>query len=221
MTTKLAAAVLLALTSTAAAQTYVASDVRYAEPPEPKAPRMVDGRIGLMLGGADVGDADGFSAGASAALGYRIGDVTLRGLFDYYKVGDGADEAMSRHGRATRLGGALRYSFANTGHDSGAAVDFWGELGAGYEHVAWRHGGILERPSGEIAVGLDLGRRGEANARGERKEIGYFMAFRTLIAQGPEMEGAAAACGGPCTEATTPPRTDVSMFFELGVHWGR
>ena len=222
MTTKLAAAVLLALTSTAAAQTYVASDGRdYAQPPEPRAPRLVDGRIGLMLGGADVGDADGFSVGASAALGYRIGDVTLRGLFDYYKVGDGADEAMARHGRATRLGGALRYSFANTGHDSGAAVDFWGELGAGYEHVAWRHGGILERPSGEIAVGLDLGRRGERNARGERKEIGYFMAFRSLIAQGPEMDGATAMCGGPCTEATKPPRTDVSMFFELGVHWGR
>jgi hypothetical protein len=80
---------------------------------------------------------------------------------------------------------------------------------------------VLERPSGEIAVGLDLGRRGERNARGERKEIGYFMAFRTLVAQGPEMEGATAACGGPCTEATKPPRTDVSMFFELGVHWGR
>ncbi|HUS31326.1 MAG TPA: hypothetical protein VMZ53_22600 [Kofleriaceae bacterium] len=221
MTTKLAAAVLLALTSTAAAQTYVARDVSYAEPPAPKAPRMVDARLGLMLGGSDVGDADGFSAGASGALGYRIGDVTLRGMFDYYKVGDGSDEALSRHGRATRVGGAVRYSFANTGYDSSAAVDFWGELGAGYEHVAWRHGGILERPSGELAVGLDLGRRGERNARGERKEIGYFMAFRSLVAHGPEMEGATAMCGGPCTEATKPPRTDVSMFFELGVHWGR
>lgn len=220
MTTKLAAGLLLALTSTAAAQTYVARD-SYAEPPAPRQPRVVDGRIGMLLGGADVGDADGFSIGASGALGYRIGDITLRGLFDYYKVGDGADEPLDRHGRATRLGGALRYSFANTGHDAGAAVDFWGELGAGYEHVAWRHGGILDRPSGELAVGLDLGHRGDRDARGDRKEIGYFMAFRTLVAQGPEMADAPAMCGGPCTEATKPPRTDVSMFFELGVHWGR
>src|SRR5438874_6368401 len=100
MTTKLAAGLLLALTATAAAQTYVARD-SYSEPPAPRQPRFVDGRIGMLLGGADVGDADGFSIGASGALGYRIGDITLRGLFDYYKVGDGSDEAQDRHGRAT------------------------------------------------------------------------------------------------------------------------
>jgi hypothetical protein len=219
MTTKLLAAALLTISATASAQTYVATDAGYAS--APRAPRFVDARLGMLLGGSDVGDADGFSAGVSGAVGYRIGDVTLRGLFDYYKVGDGADETLSRKGRATRLGGALRYSFANTGRDAGAAVDFWGELGAGYEHVAWRHGGILDRPSGELAVGVDIGRRSERNARGEQREIGYFMAFRSLVAQGPEMDGVMATCGGPCSEATKPPRTDVSMFFELGVHWGR
>lgn len=214
--TKLAAALLL-VASTASAQTLVATDGAEAE----RAPRSVDGRLGMLLGGSDVGDADGFSIGISGALGYRVGDVTLRGLVDHYRVGDNADEALDRKGRATRLGGALRYSFANTGHDAKLGVDFWGELGIGYEHVAWRHGGVLDRPSGELAFGLDLGRRGERNARGERREIGYFMAFRSLVAQGPEVAGAMATCSGPCTEATTPPRTDVSMFFELGVHWGR
>lgn len=216
--TKLAAAALVLLPTVAAAQTYVASD-GYARPP--KAHTAVDARLGMMLGGSDVGDADGFSIGASAALGYRINDLTVRGLFDYYRVGDASDETLHRRGRATRFGGALRYSFANTGRESKGNVDFWGELGVGYEHIAWRRGGILDRPSGEVAIGLDLGRRGESNARGERREIGYFVAFRTLVAQGPEMEGVMATCGGPCSEATKPPRTDVSMFFQLGVHWGR
>ncbi|HEX5058256.1 MAG TPA: hypothetical protein VFV99_02795 [Kofleriaceae bacterium] len=215
--TKLAALLLVASTASAQAQTYVATDGG----PRDRTPREVDGRLGMLLGGSDVGDADGFSMGISGALGYRMGDLTLRGLVDYYRVGDNADELMDRKGRATRLGGALRYSFANTGFESKFAADFWGELGAGYEHVAWRNGGVLDRPSGELAFGLDIGRRGAPNARGDRKRIGYFMAFRSLVAQGPEMAGATATCSGPCSEATKPPRTDVTMFFELGVHWGR
>jgi hypothetical protein len=213
---KLAAALLL-MTSTASAQTLVAAD----DYERRGAPREVDARLGLLLGGSDVGDADGFSAGISGALGYRVGDLTVRGLFDYYRVGDGSDEMLDRKGRAMRAGGALRYSFANNGWEKSVGVDFWGQVGAGFEHVVWRHGGVLDRPSGELAFGLDIGGRGAANARGDRKKIGYFMAFRSLVAQGPEMAGATATCSGPCTEATKPPRTDVSMFFELGVHWGR
>ena len=179
--TKLAAALLL-VASTASAQNLVATDDGYAHPPgDAPAPREVDSRLGMLLGGSDVGDADGFSVGVSGALGYRIGDITLRGLFDYYRVGDGA----------------------------------------GYEHVAWRGGGVLDRPSGEFAFGLDVGHRSAPNAHGDRHSIGYFMDFRTLVAQGPEMAGATATCSGPCSEATKPPRTDVTMFFELGVHWGR
>lgn len=219
--TKLAAALLL-VASTASAQNLVATDDGYARAPgDAAAPREVEGRIGLLLGGSDVGDADGFSVGVSGGLGYRIGDVTLRGLFDYYRVGDGSGEAMDRKGRASRFGGALRYSFANTGWESHTPVDFWGEVGAGYEHVAWRHGGVLDRPNAEFAFGLDVGHRGAANAHGDRRSIGYFMDFRTLVAQAPEMTGAMATCSGPCTEATKPTRTDVSMFFELGVRWGR
>lgn len=217
--TKLLPLALLVVSSPAAAQTYVATDApSYAREPSYK---QIDARLGLMLGGSDVGDADGFSAGASAAIGYRMGDVTLRGLFDYYRVGDGGDETLSRKGRATRLGGALRYAFARNSYDAKVGVDFWGELGAGYEHVSWRQGGILDRPSAELAVGFDVGGRGDADRSGRRRKIGYFMAFRTLVAQGPELDGVMATCGGPCSQATKPSRTDVSMFFELGVHWGR
>src|SRR5262245_56079959 len=67
-------------------------------------PNHVDGRIGMLLGGADVGDADGFSIGVGGGLGYRIGDITLRGVVDYYRVGDSPDEGLMRKGRGLRGG---------------------------------------------------------------------------------------------------------------------
>ena len=197
-------ALALLLATSAASANVVATDgtnVTYDDVREGPAPRRVEGRIGMLISGSDVGDADGFSIGMSAGVGYRIGDLTLRGLFDYYRVGDSSDEAVVRRGRGTRVGGAVRYSFANTGdarHDGGVGVDFWG---------------------GEVAIGFELDGQGERTRHG-RRHIGYFMDFRSLIAQGPEMPGPA-VCGGPCTRATTPSRTDVSMFFELGLHWGR
>ncbi len=223
--TKLASLALVAtLVSTASANTVAVEGpsgvVRYVEQPDP-APRRVEGRLGMLIGGSDVGDADGFAMGVSAGLGYRIGDVTLRGLFDYFRVGDGSDELMDRRGRSSRFGGAVRYSFANTGDDDdGPNADFWGEIGVGYEHVAWRAGGVLDRPSGEVAIGFELDAPGKERSPGRRRHLGWFVAFRTLLAQGPEMDGPA-VCGGPCTKATKPSRLDASMFFELGLHWGR
>jgi len=212
--TKLVAATVLALTATASAQTVVA----FSEPPAPPAPRSVDARLGMMLGGADAGDVNGFSFGATGGIGYRIGDNSLRATFDYFSVGDGYEEVMQRHGRTTRLGGAVRHSFRNTGTDSSLVADFWGELGGGYERLAWLHGGVLERPDAELAFGIDLGFR---NTRTHtRNTTGYFMDVRTILAEAPPVPGAMATCGGPCTDATTPPRTDVSMFFEMGVQWG-
>ena len=205
-------AALLAMTASTA---YAENIVATGETPTPHA---LDGRIGLLLGGSDVGNTQGFSAGLSTALGYRHGDVTARALFDYYKVGDSQGELR---GRAARVGGAVRYSFANNAPDSHFAASFWGELGAGWEHVTWLQGGVLDRPSAEGAFGLDLGGRGEPDASGRRKEVGSFMDFRAIVGEAPEVPGAMATCAGPCTQATTPTRTDVTMFFELGVYWGR
>jgi hypothetical protein len=191
----------------------------------PPAPHRLEGRVGMLVGDSDVGDANGFSMGITSGLGYRVGAVTLRGRFDHYRVGDGFEESMSRRGRGTRVGGALRYSFASTPDHrhagGGLGLDFWGEAGIGLEHVTWHAGGVLDRPSGELAIGFELDGVGQrADDSGRRRHIGLFMAFRTFIAQGPEMDGPA-VCGGPCEKATKPSRTDVSMFFELGIHWGR
>lgn len=194
---------------------------RSADPPWGGSQRL-EGRLGMLIGGSDVGDADGFALGVSAGVGYRVGDVTLRGLFDYYRIGDGGNEAQDRRGRSTRVGGALRYSFARAGDGErgGPSVDFWGEAGLGWEHAAWRRGGVLDRPSGELAVGFEIDAQGPERSPGRRRHIGYFMAFRTLFGEGPAMAGPP-VCGGPCTKATKPSRLDTSMFFELGIHWGR
>lgn len=214
--TAVASSLLAAGAATASANVVATGEV------EAPAPRRVEARVGVLLGGSDVGDADGFSAGVTTGIGYRVGDVTLRGRFDHYRVGDGANEAMSRRGRGSRLGGAVRYSFATTfeeRHDR-IGIDFWGEAGIGVEHIAWRRGGVLDRPSAELALGFELDGRGRRDAANRQRHIGYFMAFRSFVGQGPEIEGVP-MCGGPCDRATKPSRMDVSMFFELGLHWGR
>lgn len=212
--TKLVAATLLVLTSAASAQTLVATS---EPPPPPPAPRSIDARVGMMLGGADAGDVNGSSFGGTASVGYGIGDDQLRATFDYYSVGDNAGEVMQRHGRTTRLGGAVRHSFRATSREREIAANLWGELGGGYERLAWLHGGLLERADAELAFGLDLGYRHTGTR--QNLETGYFMDFRALLAEAPP-SAAMATCGGPCTEPTAPPRADVSIFFELGVQWG-
>jgi hypothetical protein len=123
---------------------------------------------------------------------------------------------MQRHGRATRVGAALRHSFRSTDRDRAFAADLWGELGGGYEQIGWTAGGVLARPDAELAFGLDLGFRNTKT----QNLTGYFMDVRAFVGEAPSVAGAMTTCEGPCTEATTPPRIDVSMFFEMGVHWG-
>jgi hypothetical protein len=218
----LASFALAAASVSNAAANVVAYDGDASAQREPS-PRRLEGRFGMLIGDSEVGDADGFSLGFSAGLGYRIGDITLRGLVDYYRVGDGSDEPMQRRGHSTRLGGAVRYSLLDTNDEQrsrgGVGIDVWGELGVGVEHVAWREGGVLDRPSGEVAIGFELDGRGE-RTNNRRRHGGYFMAFRTHVGQGPEMD-VPAVCGGPCSRATKPSRLDTSMFFEFGLHFGR
>lgn len=192
--------------------------VATAEPVRPSSSEF-GGQLGLMLGTADVGDTGGFSVGLATALGYRRDDLTVRALFDYYRVGDSSDAMPVRRGRAVRLGGALRYSFANNGRDDKVGVDFWGEAGGGLEHVFWRTGGVLDRPSGELAFGLDVLVRGARDDGGRRRHVGYFIDIRSFVGEGPTVD-VPAMCGGPCDHATRPPRVDISTFFELGIAWG-
>jgi hypothetical protein len=205
----------------AAAQTVATTAEREVAAPPPD--RFWDGRVGMLVGDAQVGNTDGTSVGINAGYGYQRGNWAGRGELSYYSVGDDSSTTMPRRGRAVR--GALlgRYSFVATDADSTFLANLWGEAGVGYEHVAWATGGVLDRPDLELAVGVDLGvrRDGDAPAGTRRRRVAYFMAIRSFIAEGPVDPSAPAQCGGPCSMATTPPRTDVSLLFEWGIHFGR
>jgi hypothetical protein len=201
--------VLLASTSPVfAAPAVVATDA-----PARPSPLAWDADVGFLAGAADVGDSGGASIGLATGLAVRYRDIALRGTFDYYRVGDSGNANGDRHGRAMRYGGALRYSFVAS-HGNEGRMDFWGEAGAGVEHVAWRAGGVVDRPSAEIGLGF-----GSAFRYGpDRRLVGSFMAIRTFIAPSP-MADAMPSCGGPC-DRPTKPGNDFTTFFELGFHWG-
>jgi len=201
-----------------------AADVAIAGDTVPAAPRKhdyrFDGRGGFMIGGSDTGDATGLSMGFHGQLGARLDKISLFGEFDYYSVGDSPGEDMRRIGRASRVGGTLRYSLLNAGPQSGAiGGDWWVEAGGGYEHVNWNQGGVLNRPDLTLGIGLEVdGRPGYGT--NHVQHAGWYFAFRTVVAQAPTSD-APVVCGGPCTMASQPSRTDVSMYFITGLHWGR
>jgi hypothetical protein len=220
-----AASALLVASTAAASSGVIATDGGERPPalasldrPNGTAAGTLDGRFGLMMGTAEVGDTGGFSVGFASGIGYRVRDVVVRGTFDFYRAGDDdvAGATNVRRGRALRFGGALRYSFVSSARASSVLADVWGELGGGVEHVEWRAGGVLDRPSGSLAFGLDLGGR---YASDHRRSAGAFLAVRTFVAAPPGSD-AMPTCGGPCDRATRP-GMDVSTFFEMGVLWGR
>ena len=206
---------LLASTPAAADQVVIAGGEMEPVPfPGERAERRLDLRLGMLLGGADIGEVDGLSYGLHSQLGYRIGDVTVFGEYDYYRVGDSPGEDEMRRGRASRFGLTGRYSLLN-GSGGSLGGDLWLEAGAGYERVTWREGGVLYRPDLALGFGVELDTK-HARAR----HLGWYLGFRSVLARAPEASGPS-TCGGPCTMATPPSRNDVSLFFIAGLHWGR
>jgi hypothetical protein len=209
----LAACLLASLPSIATAQT-IAEDAS-AE----KTERRVDTRIGLLTGHGDVGDVDGPSTGVHASLGYRLGDATFMAEYGYLKIGDSDGEPMSRDGRMSRAGAALRWRIADVAKPgSPVGLEFWTEAGAGIERVTWQRGGVLTRPDLALGFGFEIDGRGWRQPR--PRHFGAYVGFRATVARAPGDAGPA-MCEGPCTEATPPSRNDVSLYFHFGLHWGR
>jgi hypothetical protein len=221
-TTFFVLAATLAVARTAAADVAIAGDVAPAPAPSmrPAHNRHFDGRAGFMIGGADTGDATGLSMGFHGQLGYRFDAVSLFSEFDYYTVGDSPGEDNRRIGRSARVGATVRYSLLDAGPNAGAVGgDWWVEAGAGYEHVNWNAGGVLDRPDLVLGMGLEVdGRPGYGTSH--MQHAGWYFGFRTVVGQAPKSD-APTVCGGPCTMASQPSRTDVSMYFITGLHWGR
>jgi len=181
--------------------------------------RRIDTRIGLLVGGADIGDVSGGSTGLHASLGYRLGLVTVMGEYGYLGVGDGYDGASGRHGRMSRAGATARVQIADVAkRDSPVGLEFWAEGGVGTERIAWSEGGKLYRPDVALGFGFEIDGRGWREPR--PRHFGAYVGFRAIVARAPE-DDRPAMCEGPCTVATPPSRNDVSLYFHFGLHWGR
>jgi hypothetical protein len=206
------ASLILLAPAIASADTAIATDA-------PKAERRIDTRLGLLLGGGDIGDVTGPSTGVHASLGYRIGGVTVFGEYDYLGVGDSMQDSTSRDGRMTRGGGSVRWQIADVApKDAPLGLEFWVEGGAGVERVSWSRGGLLYRPDATLGFGFEVDGRGWRTPK--PRHFGLYLAFRAMIARAPRTDDPA-TCEGPCTVATPPSRIDVSLFFHMGLHWGR
>ncbi|HTJ42102.1 MAG TPA: hypothetical protein VL463_08390 [Kofleriaceae bacterium] len=207
----LAAVVLLALPSIARADdAVIATDT-------PKTPHRIEARIGMLIGGGDVGDVTGASSGLHVAIGGRYGEVTGMAEYDYLSVGDG--DSGDRRGDLSRGGLTARMSLFHTDDDGPIAGDYWAEAGVGYEHVSWAPGGVLDRPDLVLGFGAELDGHAYWQSAHPR-HIGMWLGFRAILARAPRTDSPA-VCGGPCTMATPPSRNDVGLYFSWGMHWGR
>jgi hypothetical protein len=207
-----AAALVLSTATVAAASESIAVDARA------RAHRL-EARIGMMVGGGDVGDVTGPSTGLHTSLGARLGDATAMLEYDYLGVGDSASDNVHRYGHMSRAGLTARYSLFRSRDDAPIAAEWWAEAGVGAERITWNPGGVLTRPDLALGFGAELDGRPYWKHRHPR-HLGMWLGFRALVARAPATDSPA-VCGGPCTMATQPSRNDVSLYFTFGVHFGR
>lgn len=194
------------------------------EPPKPKE-RRNEVNIGLLAGGTDIGQDKRYTLGVQVEAGRRFGDLVLLGEYNYLSLGRASND---NRGSMSRLGVIARYSLLRTsslpnkyGKRSPVSGDYWLELGAGMERVAWDRGGVLHRPDVIAGFGLQfnsvIGRKSP-----KPKYFGPYVALRAHVARAPESTLAIPpTCSGPCDSATSPPGTDISLFLHAGINWGR
>jgi hypothetical protein len=201
----------------AMATPYIATE---AEPEKPKV-RRNQATIGMHVGGSDIGDVSGPGVGLHTTFGRRFGTLTLLGEYSYLSVGESAYDVQHRRGNMSRLGLTARYSVLTTGESekSSLGADVWVEAGGGRHRVAWHEGGTLTR--NDVVLGFGVQMNVKLNRKSPKpRHFGPYFAFRAHMARAPESDEPA-VCGGPCDNASAPSRNDVSIFFNVGLHWGK
>lgn len=175
--------------------------------------------IGMLAGGADIGDVQGPGIGLEINAGRRFGDISILGQIDYLGVGESQYIADPRRGSLARAGLMARYSVLDfAGDRNPLGVNLWIEAGGGRQRIAWDRGGTLTRSDVNLGFGIQL----DARLDNGRRHLGPYFAFRANIAQAPDLAmDSEPTCGGPCDTATAPSSTDLSLFFHFGMHLGR
>ena len=184
-----------------------------------KKPRF-EGAFGMLAGGYSVSTVSGSAIGMHADAGLRMDRLALVGEYDYLSIGQSSyDYDDPIRGNLHRLGANVRYSLASFGgRDIPIRGDIWVEGGVGNQLVQWNGGGELSRR--DLAFGIG----GQMTARLGREKpsyIGFYYAFRGLVAQDPLHKPGEPTCAGPCDMATGPSPWDVAGFFNFGVVFSR
>lgn len=179
-----------------------------------------EGGFGLLAGSYSVSSVHGAGVGMHVDGGVRMGRLALLGEYDFLSVGQNEyDHENPIRGVLHRAGANARYSVAAIGgRDVPIRGDFWIEGGIGSELVAWNGGGELSRR--DLAYGVG----GQMTARiGKHKPsyIGFYYAFRGLVARDPFPGKQMPTCAGPCDTATGPSNWDTAAFFNFGIVFSR
>lgn len=210
----LALAFVLSAAAEASARNYIAGP---APAPKKKGERRTEINFGLLVGGSDVGDINGTGVGLNLNLGRRFGDLVALGEYNHQTVGK-----RGTRGRMNRLGLTLRYSLLRLGlkkKRDPMGVDWFAELGAGRQYIAWNEGGRLARNDVQLGFGMQM--MGRVKRADKYRYVGPYFAFRARAARAPKSANVMPTCAGPCDKPTGPPRTDVSLFFHVGMNFGR
>jgi hypothetical protein len=179
-----------------------------------------EGAFGLLVGGYSVSTVGGSAVGMHFDGALRMDRLAIVGEYDFLSIGESAYEVEDPvRGHLHRLGVNARYSIAAFGgREVPIRGDLWIEGGIGNQLVQWHGGGELSRRDLAFGVG------GQMTARvGKDKPnyIGFYYAFRGLMARDPIGKPGEPTCAGPCDMATGPSPWDVGAFFNFGVIFSR
>jgi hypothetical protein len=184
-----------------------------------KRPRF-EGAFGMLAGGYSVATVGGSAIGMHVDGGLRLDRLALIGEYAFLSIGQSTYEHEDPiRGNLHRLGASLRYSLAAFGgRDVPIRGDIWVEGGVGNQLVQWHGGGELSRR--DLAFGIG----GQMTARLGREKpsyVGFYYAFRGLVARDPVGKVSEPTCAGPCDMATGPSPWDMGAFFNFGVVFSR
>lgn len=179
-----------------------------------------EGGFGLLAGGYTVATVGGAAVGMHLDGGLRMGRLALLGEYDFLSIGQSAYEYDAPiRGNLHRLGANARYSLAAFGgRDVPIRGDFWLEGGVGNQLVQWHGGGELSRRD------LAFGAGGQMTVRVGKDRpsyLGFYYAFRGLVARDPSGGKGEPTCAGPCDMATGPSPWDLGAFFNFGIVFSR
>ncbi|HVG69144.1 MAG TPA: hypothetical protein VM734_28760 [Kofleriaceae bacterium] len=179
-----------------------------------------EGGFGMLAGSYTVATVGGTAIGMHMDAGVRLHRWALLGEYDFLSIGQSAYEVDDPiRGQLHRLGANARYSLAAFGgRDVPIRGDFWVEGGVGNQLVIWNGGGELSRRD------LALGAGGQMTVRIGRDKpsyLGFYYAFRGLVARDPFEGKGMPTCAGPCDTATGPSPWDIGAFFNFGLVFSR